>query len=172
MPIAIVLRLDAETCGYIDAMAEALPDRCHRNPSEIYPPHLRLAVYSDAVDPGDIDKALATLVGAWNVLPATLAGIGVFPGDPPTLWLAVVPTIELLTRHANLHRAMTDLPTHPTYEVGGWVPHVTLGRTHFVADTIKALAATWDGLIVGRLASLDLIRTDPLVVLSRRLLRG
>jgi 2'-5' RNA ligase len=172
MPVAVVLRLDASTAGFIDAMAESLPDRRSGDRNRSYPPHLTLAIFSDSVDAADLDAALAATTGRWKALPVTLAGIGVFPGDPSLVWLAPAPTDELLARHATLRRALADLPYHPEYDVGAWVPHVTLARTHLLPDAVGVLASAWSGSITGWLDSLDLIRLRPAEILSRRPLNG
>lgn len=102
----------------------------------------------------------------------TLAGIGVFLGELPALCLLAAPTIDLLGRHATLHKALGDLPPHPLYQIGAWVPHVMLGRTEFAGDAIEVLAALWSGPIVGWIDSLDLVQFDPVAVLSSRPLRS
>ncbi len=173
MPLAVILRLDAETAGTVDAMAHRLPERLDDDPGRTYPPHIKLAMFSDAVDAGDVDAGLATAAtGRWSALPVSLAAIGVFPGDPAVVWLAPVPSTELLALHATLHRALADLPTHPGYEVGGWVPHVMLASTDLVGDTVEVLTSMWTGPISGWLDALDLVQFNPVRVLSRRPLRG
>jgi 2'-5' RNA ligase len=114
MAVAITLRLDAITPTKIDMMLEALPDRRAdiRHRHRPYSPHIKLATYSDGVDIADLDAALATATGTWQKLPITLAGFGIFPGEVPTIWLAPVPTTDLLMRHATLHRSLADLSTH------------------------------------------------------------
>jgi 2'-5' RNA ligase len=172
MSVAITLRLDPTTASKIDALVEALPDRRPAATGPAYPPHIKLATYGDSVDVSDLDAALATSTGAWEKLGVTLAGIGVFPGDPPALCLLPAPTTNLLGRHTRLHKALADLPPHPLYQVGAWVPHVMLGHTELVGDAIEVLAALWSGPIVGLVDSLDLVRFDPTELLSSRPLRG
>jgi hypothetical protein len=66
---------------------------------------------------------------------------------------------------------VADVASHPDYEVGAWVPNVTLARTEFVGDAVEVLATLWSGPIVGWSDSLDLVRLDPAEVLSSRPLR-
>jgi len=171
MALAVVLRLDAESAGLIDAMAHTLPERLDDDPRQTYPPHVKLAVFGDNVDASDIDSALSAATGRWSSLPLCLTGIGVFPTEPATIWLAPVPTIELMAMHSALRRSLADLAFHPHYEIGGWLPHVTVARTNIAADAIEVLATTWEVPIVGWLDALDLIRLDPVEVLSRRPLK-
>ena len=168
--LAVVLRLDAETAGFIDAMTECLPERLTCNPNRSYPAHITLATFSDAVDAADLDAALATATGR-EALQVTLVGIGISPGDPSSLWLAPAPTTDLLIRHATFLRALADLPCHPEYEIGTWMPQVVLRRTHLPADAVEVLVANWHGPITGWLDSLDLVQLNPVRTLSRRPLR-
>lgn len=159
MPVAVVLRLDQATAAKIAALLDALPDprlraAGSRRPSMAY---ITLASYADQVDLADLDAALATATGAWRRLHITLGGIGIFPADPPIVWLAVVPTVDLLARHAILHRALADLVCHPLYEPDGWVPNVMLTETVFMADTIEVLTAFWNEPISGTVDHLDLV---------------
>jgi 2'-5' RNA ligase len=170
MPIAISLRLDPETCGYIDAMSENLPDG--GRPSAGYPAHVTLAVYGDAVDATQVDVALAASTGRWQSMPITLSGILVFPGDPSVISLASVPSADLLARHASLHRALIGFPCHPGYRIGEWLPHVALAAAYTVANVVNVLTAIWKGPIVGWADSVDLVRLDTVEVLSHRPLRG
>jgi hypothetical protein len=172
MSLALVLRLDAATASRVAALVEALPDRVHEVGSvrQSYPAHVVVAAYGDQVDVADLDAALATCTGCWPRLPIILAAVGVFPGDH--LGLLAAPSVDLLKRHATLRRALADLPTHSSYDVDGWVPQVTLANTNLVGDAVEVLTSIWTGPIAGWLESLDLVRLDPVEVLSARPLRG
>ncbi len=173
MPVAIVLRLDVATASRVAALAEALPDRLHEVGSigTSYPAHVVLATYGDQVDVADLDASLATCTDCWPRLPIILAGVGVFPGNPAGLCLLAAPSVGLLKRHATLHRSLADLPTHSSYDVDGWLPHVALASTNLVGDAVEVLTSIWSDPIIGWLESLDLIRLDPVEVLSARPLR-
>ena len=82
-----------------------------------------------------------------------------------------MPTTDLLTLHMTLHQALADVARHPDYEVGAWMPHVTLATMNLVGDTVEVMAALWNGPVVGWLDSLELIRLNPAEVLSSRPLR-
>lgn len=170
MSVAITLRLDDTTSSRVAALAEALPDRLHEIAGfrQSYPAHITLASYSDQIDVADLDAALATVTGSWRALSATLAGIAVLPGNRATISLLAIPTIDLLHRHAVLHRALADLPTHPAYQINAWMPVVSVSVTNFLSDSVEVLASAWRGPIVGWAISLDLIRLDPVEMLSAR----
>jgi hypothetical protein len=163
MPVALVLRLDEITAAKIDAMVDALPDR---RTGTRYSAHLKLAVYDDHIDVNDLDAALVTVMATWKPLETILAGVGVFPLS--TLWLAVVPTSDLLMIHATLHAALADYHCDPHYEVGAWLPHVAMATTEFLGDAVEAMACCWTGSIKGSLESLDLVRVETGEVISSR----
>lgn len=172
MALAIVLRLDAMTAGFIDAITCNLPDRQHSDPRRSYPPHLKLVVFDDTVNIASVDAVLAAIVGSWKALPIRLVGLGTFPSGRSVLWLLPTASSELLALHATLHRSLADIPSHPHYQIGAWVPHVSVARTCCLGDSVEVLATTWDGPILGCLDAVDLVQFDPVRVLSRRPLRG
>jgi len=173
--IAIALRLDGATASRVAAFAEALPDRLHDvarlGPSD--PAHIILAAYSDRIDVADLDAALATATGSWRTLSVTLGVIGVVPDDPASaISFLAIPTVDLLRRHAILHRALADVPSHPAYQIDAWTPAVIVGVTSFLGDSVEVLASLWNGPITGRAVSLDLVRLNPMTVISARRLLG
>jgi 2'-5' RNA ligase len=163
MPVAIALRFDAATSALIDAMRDTLPDR---QKDTRHPAHIRLAVYDDHIDVNDLDRSLATVTAKWKRVSVILAGVGVFP--PSTLWLAPVPSADLMTTHATLHTALANLACDPRYKVGAWLPHVALATTEFLGDAIEVVACAWTGPIAGTVDFLDLVRVDSTEVISSR----
>lgn len=168
MLVAIILRLDRATVGRIEAMRDGLPDPAEQRQHR---PCIVLASYGGTVDVADLDACLATATNRWKKLPITMSGIFICPGNPATFGLLVAPTIGLFQHHETIHRTLTDLPTHPSYETGMWTPNVMLGKTNLLADTVEVLASRWTGAIVGSVVSLDLVQLDPLETLSSRPLR-
>jgi 2'-5' RNA ligase len=176
MPYAVALRLDDAAARRIEAMRRALAERGVADDALRlgYPPHLTLAVCPDGIAAADLGAAVAEVSSAWHPLPVTLAGVGAFPGAPSAsvVWLAPVPTADLLARHASLLARLGDLPVHGHYRPGAWVPHVTLlaAQATSAARAIEALAPLWDGPITGLLARVDVVRFHPVEVLSSRAL--
>lgn len=168
MTVGIVLALDLSLTARIFGLTKALPDVSVIRPR--WTPHITLASYGDAVDVADLDAALATATD-WARWPVALGGIGLFPGDPAMLSLLVVPDSDLMGRHSVLHRALADLPNHPEYEIGNWIPQVNLGATMLPSDSVEVLAAMWPGQMIGSAVSLDLVRLDTWELLSSRPLR-
>lgn len=167
MPLAATLRLDPTTSAPVEALwsvlADAGLDASRRDLR--YPPHVTLAIWPDDAPAKTIAATLDSLAAGRSPLPVTLAGIGVFPGAPAVLWLVPVPDPALLAFHATLVAALPDLPCHPHYRPGGWVPHVTLGEVADAGPAVALLAPRWSGLLSGKLERLDLVRFPPVTLL-------
>jgi 2'-5' RNA ligase len=169
MPYAVTLRLDPAAAARVERIWHALADLTGEDdaPRLGYPPHLTLAVLPDTAPAPSVEAAVSRMAAAWDALPVTLAGLAVFPGTPPVLWAAPVPSDDLLARHGMLHAALAPLPVHPHYRPGGWVPHVTLaaaGRSP-AARMLDAALSAWEGPIEGRLGRIEFVRFRPVVVL-------
>jgi 2'-5' RNA ligase len=145
MPYAVTLHLDPAAAARVQRMWHALADLTGEDDALRlgYPPHLTLAVLPDTVPAPSIKAAVLRVAAVWDALPVTLAGLAVFPGTPPVLWAAPVPSNSLLARHGMLHAALAPLPVHPHYRPGGWVPHVTLSRFLGLAQRIRLRFAIW-----------------------------
>lgn len=169
MPVAATLRLGAGSAAAVTAMWEALADAGLDGSCRAlgYAPHVTLAVWPDEVPEAPLRAALAALAMRWTARPVTLAGFGLFPGDPPVLWLAPVPDATLLARQAELLSALPGLACHPHHHPGAWVPHVTLGTPRDAAAALAALLPGWRGPLAGVLDALELVRFPPVEVLWR-----
>ena len=172
MPYAITLRLDAEAASFIEALWRALASRGISDEALRlgYPPHLTLAVYPDSADRGRLIAAARGVATHWRALPITLASLGVFPGTPATLFLAPVVTPALLALHAELLSSLVGELVDAHYQLGHWVPHVTLASD--LANPATAIAALDPAgfPIVGVLDTMEAVRFRPVQVLeSRRL---
>src|SRR5688572_22548207 len=107
MPYAVTLRLDEDAAARVQRIWRALAGQAGDDGALRlgYGPHLTLALLPDGIAAATVAKAAFALAHAWGPLPITLAGLGVFPGDPPVVWAAPVVTEALLARHAALHAA-------------------------------------------------------------------
>jgi hypothetical protein len=166
MPVAVTLRLDAESLQQIEGMIEGLPDRYIRR----RPTRICLATYGDDVDFGGLDKALGETIETWRKLSITLVGIAVDPGDLCGLSLLPIPIHKLLEWHIAVDDALYEVAGDQCFERGIWSPNLTLGRTAYPSDAIDALTALWQGPIEASLNRIDLVRLDPWKVLSSHIL--
>ena len=139
MPVAVIARLDDVGAAQVEFLIEALPDR----PVHSRPVHIRLATHDDESNVVGLDDALARATQTWKKLAITLVGIGVFPGEPPGLWLVPIPIGELLRWHMAVDETLVGAAGRHCYEHGIWTPYVSLGQTAFPGDAIEVLTAHW-----------------------------
>lgn len=169
MPYAVTLRLDEAAAARVERLWRALAEQAGDDGALRlgYGPHLTLALLPDGIGAEAIAEAVFALAHAWDPLPITLAGLGVFPGDPAVVWAAPVVTEALLARHSWLQAALAAFPVHAHYRPGAWVPHVTLSKEGQApaARLIEVATAAWDGPITGRLDRLELVHFRPVTVL-------
>lgn len=168
MPYALTLRLDEAAAARVarlwHAVAEAGDDGALRLG---YGPHITLAILPDGIDAEALATAGFATARGWDALPVTLAGLGVFPGEPAVVWAAPVATEALLARQRALHAALAAFPVHAHYQPGAWVPHVTLSKDGGAPASriVEAATAAWDGPISGWLDRLELVRFRPVEIL-------
>jgi 2'-5' RNA ligase len=172
MPYALTLPLDdaaaAEVVRMWHALAEqAGDDGCIRLG---YTPHITLAMLADSAPLTEIEEAAFGAARQWAPLSLALAGIGIFPGAPPTppaVWTAPIATLHLLACHALLYASLARLPVQPYYHSGSWVPHVTLSKegSSSTARVIEVVTSVWKGPITTRLERIELVKFRPAIVL-------
>jgi 2'-5' RNA ligase len=129
MPFAVGLALDSASATAMADLgtqirATLAPTSAHDGEE---PAHLTLALAIN-VDLIGVERLLAELAEETHPLAVTFSHVGVFPGEPATLFLAPVVTDELLAFHARFHRGFESLATEqsPYYLPGRWVPHCSI----------------------------------------------
>jgi 2'-5' RNA ligase len=168
MAYAITLRLSAEAASRVGAMWHELAARGVSDDQVRlgYPPHLTLAVVPDDSATDRLLAAARDAAGKWRPLPVTLASLGWFPGLPAALFLAPVPTAELLAAHAELLAWLADMEVDPHYRSGHWVPHVTLaGELTDPAPAVASIAPASLPIEV-ILHTIEVVRFPPVHVLA------
>lgn len=168
MAFAVTLCFDPASAVLLEDMWRTLAEQnidCDRHQLG-YAPHITLAIYPDETPAEQIAAALEQIAPAWNALPVTLAGFGIFPGATSILWAAPVVTSELLDRHTALQAALPGFPIHPHYRPESWMPHVTLsGVLRDPGRALTALTPRWQPLS-GLLSRLELVRFRPVELLK------
>lgn len=142
---SVELLFDAETEAAVRGMWDALTaagvrsQAAHTSPSNR--PHVTLTV-AERMDDA-VTAALAPVL-ARLPLDCRIGAPMVFGGRSVTLVRLVVPTAELLSLHAEVHRiCVAHMPDGPLAhaEPGGWTPHVTLARRLTPDQLPQALAS-------------------------------
>ena len=170
MPFAITLRFDPASSSRIEDLWHVLAaEDIDTDRHDLgYAAHITLAIYPDGTAEDRLHTACTHVAESWRHHAVTLGGIGVFPGVSSILWAFPVVTRDLLALHASLVGALPDLPVHPHYRPGAWIPHVTLtGALPDPSAALKSLLAHWHP-ITGELSQVDLVRFRPVEVLQSR----
>jgi 2'-5' RNA ligase len=87
------------------------------------------------------EAVLHTLVRDATPLHVLAAGLGIFTGPQPVLYLAIVRDPALTTFHQRVWPALETVSTRPSplYTPEQWVPHTTLAQWDITPDTLPAL---------------------------------
>jgi 2'-5' RNA ligase len=172
MPYAAELELDAGAARVaVEAMQHLERTSGLETPRALgVPPHLSLAVW-ETVEPAELRPRLDAIARELTPPLLRLGSLGLFGGASAVLFLAPVPSAELLDFHAAFHRAFADLDPQcwPYYRPGRWVPHVTLAAgldASAVGTAAAAVAPGWSP-IEAQVAALGLIRFRPVELLHR-----
>lgn len=141
MAYAITLGLDPAAATSVTALWQALASRGVSDEALQlgYAPHVTLAVFAGNADQQRLLATARDQSGQWRELPITLSSLGVFPGKSATLFLAPTATQALLERHAALLACIAEETVDPHYQIGHFVPHVTLAKG--LRDPAAAIAA-------------------------------
>lgn len=175
MPYAITLVLDAEAASSVVAMWETLASRGLSDDALRlgYPPHLTLAVFPDNADLTRLLAAVRDGAARWRELPIALTSLGLFPGMPAAMFLAPVVTPELLALHTGFLTSLPGEMVDPHYQIGHWVPHVTLAEDLTDPAAAISVLAPQRFPMAAMLDTVELVRFRPVQVLaSHRLAAG
>lgn len=105
-------------------------------------PHFSYHVAAD-YDLGRLDPILRALAGATAPFRVRTAGLGVFTGAQPVLYVPVVRTLPLSQLQARLWQAVapTAAGSNGYYHPDRWLPHVTIGFGDVPPDRLAAIMA-------------------------------
>jgi 2'-5' RNA ligase len=125
---AVVSLLDTQTQTLVQAQWDRLENQCGLNGIRITPyPHISWQVAASH-EPDALDAALTQQAQASFPFSIQTAGLGIFSGPEPILYLAVVKTRPLM----DFQHAIWDLAEpygmriNPNYHPESWIPHITL----------------------------------------------
>ncbi|GLS22636.1 hypothetical protein GCM10007874_56560 [Labrys miyagiensis] len=168
MSLAVTLRLDAAAAGPVERIWHGLAEQLGvREVLDLgYHPHITLAVIEAAALPAVVEEAVFAVADGVPPLPVNLAGFGIFPDPPPTVWLAPAVTSELLALHERVTMALRPIPIRPHDLPRAWVPHVTLSQSdrHPPARILEIAMALWGGPIRGDTGRIELVAFPPAVI--------
>lgn len=176
MPYAVTLPIDEAAAARLRNILQAVNEQAGINDADRlgYGLHLTLAVMADTVPASGLKDVVLRATDHWIAFSMSLAGIGIFPGNPSILWALPVVTIDLLKRHAELHSALTQFQHDAHYTPCSWVPHITFSSEIPAASglAVEAAVSAWRGPVCAEVKRVDFLRFKPVEVLASRLLRG
>ena len=129
-------------------------------------PHVTYVIGAGStVSPALIERieALAEDTGHFQI---RLSGLGLFPEEPPVLYLPVQPSAELAALQGAACRALEEAgeTVRPYYGSESWIPHVTLASGMVTPDKMEAVCAEMPAAgidLAARLAGLALAEESP-----------
>lgn len=168
MPIAVTAKLDQALSDPVERLSRAIEARYPDFvPQPDYPPHITLAVMSDDVSSDELIKLLGKVTLGVDRFPVVTSHLGIFPGQPSYIFLAPVVTKPLLELHAMVAAALPAGVMHPHYEIGSWVPHITLAAVNQTLDDTIANGLDDFQTYRGHVTDIEVVRFPPVQVLAR-----
>ncbi len=121
-------------------------------------PHFSWHV-SESLDCDKVNVLLEELARRSQPFTAQTAGIGLFPGEKPVVYIPLVKDRPLLDYHEMIWSVLNTLAVQssPYYSPQNWVPHITV----FFDELYDPLPAGWQtrtamGCVINELVELDL----------------
>lgn len=168
MPIAVTAKLDQALSDHVKGLSRAIEARYPDFvPQPDYPPHITLAVMSEDVPPDELIKRLCKETLDVDEFPVVTSHLGIFPGQPSYIFLAPVVTKPLLELHAKVAAALPVGVMHPHYEIGCWVPHITLAAVNQTFGSVLGDDLNDFQAYRGHVTAIELVRFPPVTVLSK-----
>jgi hypothetical protein len=129
-----------------------------------YRPHITLAI-AETSRPDVVERGLETLLPRVRGLPVDLTAVGFFVSDKAPAFLAVSPTVQLVTLHHDVHARLDamDPEVHDSwdyYRPGTWLPHCTLAMDADTPGTITSAVGSVADLPIR--ATVADVRLEPL----------
>ncbi len=101
-------------------------------------PHFSWLTGADFVD-DQISLSLSEISQQMNVFEIKTAGLGVFTGESPIIYLPIIKTQQLLTYHQMIWNSFSNKvkEINSYYAPQNWVPHITIGYGDVTLDTLS-----------------------------------
>jgi len=126
----IVSRLDPQSHHRIETLQNDILQRCELVRSDLPAPHLTWQVV-EKYDLVQLDCVLKKFITHASPFTVRLAGLGIFTGPAPILYVAVTKDEPLLRFHEQLWQWVYPIAQEPApyYLPDAWVPHITLAMS-------------------------------------------
>jgi 2'-5' RNA ligase len=135
---AVVSVLDPHYYRQVEGLWEVLERCCELTGIRLTPlPHMSWQV-AERYEVEAVTAALKAMSRRLEPMIVHTAGLGVFTGEAPVLYLPVVKSQELLDRHRLLWEALESLGRGVSrhYQPDRWIPHITLAHGEIKAKQV------------------------------------
>ncbi|MFC1745429.1 2'-5' RNA ligase family protein [Candidatus Riflebacteria bacterium] len=167
MGYAVELYFDKDSTNYLNSLCEKIESNILKIGAE---PHISLSVH-DQLNFEKVDIIVRDYAMKISQFDLTISSIGQFPTSEGVLFVAPVPTIQLLSIHSLFHHILKDngVAVNEYYKPGNWIPHCTMDfepdfnslakKQKYLMDAFKSLAL--------KVLSVGIVYFRPLITKSR-----
>jgi 2'-5' RNA ligase len=148
--IAVASLLDIHANERIHQIWDWLEANCGLSEIKLTPlPHFTWQSAED-YELAEVQPALKKLASELTPFRVRTSGIGIFTGEAPVFYLALIKSRPLLDLHERIWVELASLRSisNPYYSPEIWIPHITLARKDITPDN---LACALSGMIHTRL---------------------
>jgi 2'-5' RNA ligase len=134
----IVSLLDSKHYELVKIIWQKLERNCGLHGMGTNPlPHFSWQAAENYPEPAT-ETAIKSIAGRLRPFKVQVAGLGIFTGQKPVLYLALVKTEELAQVHKYIWQQVSKIATAPVpyYSPQNWVPHITLAWGDAQADSL------------------------------------
>lgn len=113
------------------------------NAAEMFVPHFSYHV-AESYDVGRLNGVLDEVARETAVFTIQTAGVAVFPGPEPVIYIPAARHLALTQLHERLWTAVTPISQGSVdhYAPAGWLPHITLAFRNVTLDKLGSVV-TW-----------------------------
>jgi 2'-5' RNA ligase len=134
----IVSLLDEKNFARVKALGEAVESHCGLTGiSQALIPHLSWHV-AERYQLEPLRQTLRDIVEMTGAFTVRAAGLGIFTGPTPVIYISLVKDAFLLNFHQRLWQLVQPLSedSSPYYDPPAWMPHITLAHGEGVAEKL------------------------------------
>lgn len=131
--------LDKPATERVESLWQELDTQCGLVGVKITPfPHFSWQV-TEGYDSPHLDTSLQDIASQMQPFTIRTAGLGIFSGESPIVYILIVKNEPLMRLHAMLWERMDKIAVHPLphYAPGQWVPHITLAYNDVRRDNLN-----------------------------------
>jgi 2'-5' RNA ligase len=137
----LVSLLDSKHHRQVESLWELLEEECGLTGIKVTPfPHFSWLIASD-FDWLALESTLREIASRTYPFTVRTAGLGMFSGFNPVVFIPLVRTAELSTFHRQVWESIQPHATDisPLYNPGSWIPHITLAYDDVTPENIPCV---------------------------------